>query len=152
MQRNLRLLLVSLIVLVSIAYGQQQEKRIRTVTTGAPEGANWLSWDQGVRIGFVRGYLAGLHTGYRDGCFGSGTDKPASTNAKSALDSQFGNCLDKALRFSKEPEYYESTVTKFYETYQSDLGLPLVEVLRLLSDSESKNTLEIHRWFVSSNN
>jgi len=126
------------------------QDRIRTVTTGAAQGAVWLGWDRNARIGFVRGYLSGIHVGYRDGCFASSDKDARATTLRSPLDSPFAQCLDKALRFSKEPDYYEEEITRFYATYKSDVGLSLDELLRLLSDSENKTPEEIHRWFASS--
>jgi hypothetical protein len=134
-------------VLITLAGAQN---RIRTVTTGAPQGAAWVRWDRSARIGFVRGYLSGIHVGYRDGCFLSNDKNASPTALRSTLDSPFAQCLDKALRFSKEPDYYETEVSRFYLTYKSDIGLPLDELLRFLSDSENKTPEEIHEWFASS--
>jgi len=139
---------IGLTGLISTTTAQQQEEsRIRTVRTGASEGKLWLSWGRGTRVGFVRGYLTGIHVGYRDGCFESSKDQPSSATP-TATDSPFGHCLSKSLRFSNTPEYYEIQITRFFATYKSDLGLPLDELLRLLS--EGKTLDQIHEWSASS--
>jgi hypothetical protein len=122
-----------------------QQNRIRTVSTGAPEGSAWLQWDPSMRLGFIRGYLMAVRVGYRDGCFWYDDFARPTQQISDPNKSPFARCLAAGLKFSKTPEYYSDQVTAFYSTYSKDVGIPLDELLRSLSDSEGKSLDEIDR-------
>lgn len=145
MARSLSLVLALLFVVIPDS--QSQEPRIRTLGTGFSQGRVWLEWTRASRIGFVRGYLAGVHTGCRDACFTATNTKPSFGPV--GPDS-LSKCLGTCPRFSGSPEYYEARITAFFSTYKSDVGMPVDEVLRLLSDSENRSLDQIHELYVSS--
>jgi hypothetical protein len=120
-----------------------QEPRINTQTSGAAPGSIWLNWDESTQLGFVRGYLVGVHVGYRNGCFWYDNLQRPNQTTVDPTQTPFGRCLRHAEDFSDAPEHYSSKITEFYKSYPRDLMLPLDELLRFLSDSEKKRPNEI---------
>jgi hypothetical protein len=120
-----------------------QQNRIRSVTTGGPQGSVWLQWDERTRLGFVRGYLLAISVGYRDGCFWYDDFVRLPQEAKNPAELPFAKCLASGLKFSQTPEYYSKQLTTFYKSYPQDTRLPLDELLRSISDSQNKSLKEI---------
>lgn len=113
----------------------------------------WLKWDESQRKGFVLGYSWGLERGYENGCLALNVASSASdtidlSKGPDLLKNPLQECMSKLLPFSKAPEYYETEITKFYETYPQDQDLPLRQLFSQLADSSNNKTLEqIHSWY-----
>lgn len=112
----------------------------------------WTQWEESQRKGFVLGYVWGLDRGFHNGCMALSQVSPPPdaerSKAPDSLENPLQSCMSKLPVFSKGPEYYESEITRFYETYPGDQDLPLRQLFSQLADSSDNKTLEqIHSWY-----
>jgi hypothetical protein len=148
---------IPLVFLVSlflpIVVSSQKTARVFPPDRSRGEGKMWLEWDKSQREGFVTGYVWGLERGFNRGCLTFDQVSPHPEHekldkTKDLLDNPLQHCMEKLLIFSKSIGYYESQITRFYETYQKDQDLPLQQLFLQLADSSSNKTLEqIHFWY-----
>jgi hypothetical protein len=146
---NGRYFLLILLALIGCCAVSAQEPRIRTVKTGQADGSTWQQWNGETRLGFVRGYLVGFHVGHRDGCFWYDQRSQPSRSVRDPMDTPLAKCLASAPQFSRTPEEYEAQLTAFYKSYPHDIGLPLDELMRMLSGPENRSLKEIDQLFTA---
>jgi hypothetical protein len=118
-----------------------QENRLRPAISGAGDRVPWLSWDQSARIGFVRGFLVGVRSGYRNGC--NWYDDFAGPKSYPLGEGPFQKCVSALSNFSKSPEVYAKQITIIYQTYPESGHLLLEELMMEMSDSEFKSLKDI---------
>jgi hypothetical protein len=125
---------------------RNQKTLVTPVTTGRAEGKTWLHWNLTMRVGFVRGHLAGFRVGNLTGCISC--DKLAGVHVPAPLNEMpIAKCLASAPEFSGIPEYYANLMTQFYRTNPKDVGLNLRTLLALLSDNRTKTPAQIHAGY-----
>ncbi len=146
MQKKITLALV-FSLFMPLVLGSQEFKKVFPTDRTRGEGKMWIQWDESQRKGFVLGYVWGLDRGFHKGCLALDQVSP-HPKTEDLSDNPLQHCMLKLPTFSKVPEYYQSQITKFYETYAQDEDLPLQQLFLQLADSSSNKTLEqIHGWY-----
>jgi hypothetical protein len=153
MWRQVRVALLACLLAPFVLSSQEFTKGFPT-DRGHGEGKMWLLWDASERVGFVRGYVWGLDRGYRNGCMaydkashGSGVETLDLSKPVNLLKNHLSECVSRRSDFSKEPTYYESQLTKFYETYPQDQDLPIRQLFAQMEDSSNLTLEQIHTWY-----
>jgi hypothetical protein len=93
------------------------------------QGDWWLRWDQGQRETYFFGYATGYSQGLTDGC----KRGDALTNNETSSAFPFTKCLqENTPDFSKNEDYYVSSITEFYNGHPEVRDINPYEVLYLL--------------------
>lgn len=136
------LFLLTLSALLGYCMASAQKDHLGRIVTGGPaEGEIWLGLDANGRLGFVRGFIVGVHAGNTDGCFRYDLTQP-SKGVKNLAGLPFNKCMAGAPSFSKEPDYYVAQMTAFYKDYPADVGFPLSELMIMLSKNKTLKEID----------
>ena len=152
MRRKIRLIL-PFILFIPLALVSQDFTKIFPTDRSRGEGKTWIHWDESQRKGFVLGYVWGLDRGFHNGCLALSQISPSPSSIDHSkgpdlLDNPSQHCMSQLPVYSKALDYYETQITKFYETYPQDQDLPLRQLFSQLEDSSNNKTLEqIHSWY-----
>jgi hypothetical protein len=134
--------MVLLFFLPLLILGQDQPQLrslpIPEARSGTPQGELWMKWSLDQRLGYVQGFLQGLHEGYRDACVKAGLITPSSPTLAD-------KCIAQIPKIAFTSDQYEDLVTRFYTEYPQDKQLPIHLLLQKLS--EPKMTTDgVHKW------
>ena len=102
------------------------------------EGNLWLSWSDGERLGFSRGYVQGYIEGWRRACSEAAELTPDNSYLYSKCISLRGDLLARA-------EFYRDTATEFYSKYPMDRALPINRLFQELL-KPGITAQKIHQW------
>jgi len=111
------------------------------------EGDAWLKMSSETQTGFLRAYTAGVSWGFAQGCnayYGTARSMGKHHTLKS---NPFGQCLSKALQFSRPVDSYVKQLTEFYTSFPADRNVSFERIMEKLSDSEGMTSEQIHTWF-----
>jgi hypothetical protein len=122
-------------------------------TVPGPLGDEWLNWSPDARVKYIRGYYEGYNRGDRRGCLDTLTffsDKGVQTNMAMPEDPA-QNCMDGMLRWPNSKESYAEKITRYYETYRTDYGIPIPLMMEKLSPEKHMAPEQIHQWYLTGN-
>jgi hypothetical protein len=113
-------------------------------TRSINEAKLWLHWSRDERLAFVKGFVIAYKDGAIKGCrtaFDAFDRYTSSVGIKSQpLDSSI--CFSENARFDRTAEYYEDSVTLFYQTYPVDDDVPIRVLIEEFS--AHKTPEEVH--------
>jgi hypothetical protein len=113
-------------------------------TRSINEAKLWLHWSRDERLAFVRGFVIGYKDGSFKGCriaLDAFDRYTPSVKVNSQLpDSSI--CFSENSRFDRTVDYYEDSVTSFYQMYPVDDDVPIRVLIEEFSDH--KTPAEFH--------
>ena len=107
-------------------------------------GREWLSWNAEQRISFVDGFTTGYIMGTHKACAVTGdlmeVGKPQQVGQNPSE-----RCLARLATYSKNPGSYTSVLTEFYTVHSQYRNIPVLYLLRFLSDQDFKGADELYQ-------
>ncbi len=126
-------------------------------------GGEWLSWSSGQRSTYVNGFIAGYQEGTHEAC-DVAQNLFADPNATYTLgdehhpsDMPSARCLAHMNKYSRfkyteasglDLSAYTDVITDFYNKHREYQGIPFNDLLKLLSDRESKTADQLYQMAV----
>jgi hypothetical protein len=127
---------VAMLLLVSIA---------ASVTPPQPgTGHEWVSWSPEQRLTFMDGFWAGYVMGTHNACDVT-NDLWEVGKMHRIGDDPSGRCLARVELYSKDPQSYATVLTDFYTPHPEYRNVPVVYLMRFLSDSKPKTADELYQ-------
>lgn len=102
------------------------------------EGDLWLSWGDGERLGFSRGFVQGYTVGWRRACSEAAELTPNDPYL-------YSKCLNLRGDLLARAEFYRDTATEFYSKYPEDRALPINRLFQELL-KPGITVQKIHQW------
>lgn len=107
-------------------------------------GHEWVSWVPEQRLAFVEGFLTGYIAGTRDAC--NATNYIWEVGKVHRIgDDPSARCLARLEPFSKDPDSYAKVLTDFYTPHPEYRGIPVVYLMRFLTDREFKEADRLYQ-------
>lgn len=107
-------------------------------------GHEWVSWSQEQRRSFIGGFWAGYVMGTRRACEVT-NDLFEVGKIHRVGDDPSARCFARLELYSKDVRSYTAVLTDFYMQHPEYRGIPVVYLMRFLSDSKFKTADELYQ-------
>jgi hypothetical protein len=115
-----------------------------SVTQQAGTGHEWISWTPEQRSSFIDGFWAGYVMGTRRACEVA-DDLFEAGKMHRVGDDPSARCSARLELYSKDVSSYTAVLTDFYTQHAEYRNIPVVYLMRFLSDGKFKTADELYR-------
>jgi hypothetical protein len=112
------------------------------------DGDLWMTWDAATRTQYIRAFREGFDRGYLEGCNAAINFFLPNGGLITGSDPTL-HCEDVRTSWSRTDDIYVKEITDFYGQYPTDHDIPLLAMMKALSEQSQKTPEQIHQWYIS---